>query len=205
MKNWKKLAAMLVGCAMLAVTGGCAAANTTPAETVPAKEEPTEAAADTPTAADTEAPSEENAPAAAESDSATITVTDHLGNTVEVPRDINRIVVGNIYPLPSVLTVFFDSGEKIVGMADVSMKAAQNGLLGELYPEVLDYAVFGHCGDESGHKKVLDALGAQPLLNLGLRLGEGTGAICAYPIVQSAVHMINEMDDFRSASITKYF
>ena len=74
-----------------------------------------------------------------------------------------------------------------------------------LYPEVLDYAVFGHCGDESGHRKVLDALGAKPLLSLGLRLGEGTGAICAYPIVDSAVRMINQMDTFSGADITKYF
>lgn len=75
----------------------------------------------------------------------------------------------------------------------------------KLYPEVLDYAVFCHCGDESGHRKVLDALGAKPLLNLGLRLGEGTGAICAYPIVDSAVRMINQMDTFSGADITKYF
>ena len=75
----------------------------------------------------------------------------------------------------------------------------------KLYPEVLDYAVFGHCGDESGHRKVLDALGAKPLLSLGLRLGEGTGAICAYPIVDSAVRMINQMDTFSGADITKYF
>ena len=70
---------------------------------------------------------------------------------------------------------------------------------------VMDYAVFGHCGDEGGHRIMLDALGAQPLLHLGLRLGEGTGAICAYPIVQSAVNMINEMDNFAHANITKYF
>ncbi|MDY5772897.1 MAG: nicotinate-nucleotide--dimethylbenzimidazole phosphoribosyltransferase, partial [Bacteroidaceae bacterium] len=38
-----------------------------------------------------------------------------------------------------------------------------------------------------------------------LRLGEGTGAICAYPILDSAVRMINEMDSFAGASITKYF
>lgn len=74
-----------------------------------------------------------------------------------------------------------------------------------LYPEVLDYAIFGHCGDESGHRRMLDAMGAKPLLNLGLRLGEGTGAICAYPIVQSAVNMINQMDTFTGADITKYF
>ena len=75
----------------------------------------------------------------------------------------------------------------------------------QLYPAVKDYAIFGHCGDESGHKLLLDAMDAQPLLHLGLRLGEGTGAICAYPIVDSAVRMINEMESFQKASITKYF
>lgn len=75
----------------------------------------------------------------------------------------------------------------------------------QLYPSVKDYAIFGHCGDESGHKLLLDAMGAKPLLHLGLRLGEGTGAICAYPIVDSAVRMINEMESFKKASITKYF
>ena len=75
----------------------------------------------------------------------------------------------------------------------------------QLYPAVRDYAVFGHCGDECGHKLVLEFMNAKPLLHLGLRLGEGTGAICAYPLVESAVRMINEMDSFAHASITKYF
>lgn len=70
---------------------------------------------------------------------------------------------------------------------------------------IMDYAIFGHCGDEGGHKLMLDGMHADPLLHLGLRLGEGTGAICAYPIVQSAVNMINEMDNFQHAEITKYF
>ena len=74
-----------------------------------------------------------------------------------------------------------------------------------LYPEVLHYAIFGHCGDESGHGRMLALMNAQPLLRLGLRLGEGTGALCAYPIVESAVRMINEMNNFDNAKITKYF
>lgn len=74
-----------------------------------------------------------------------------------------------------------------------------------LYPEVLFYSIFGHQGDEVGHKLVLEAMNARPLLNLRLRLGEGTGAICAYPIIVSAVNMMNEMDNFAHASITKYF
>lgn len=74
-----------------------------------------------------------------------------------------------------------------------------------LHPEVLDYCIFGHCGDESGHKQLLQVLQVKPLLNLGLRLGEGSGALCAYPIVDSAVRMINEMHSFSQAAITKYF
>ena len=74
-----------------------------------------------------------------------------------------------------------------------------------LYPDVLEYAVFGHQGDESGHKKMLEAMGADPILHLGLRLGEGSGAVCAYPIIDSAVRMINEMDDFASVGVIKYF
>lgn len=74
-----------------------------------------------------------------------------------------------------------------------------------LYPEMLSYCIFGHCGDEAGHRRILDHLEAKPLLDLGLRLGEGSGSICAYPIVDSAVRMINEMHSFSQASITKYF
>ena len=75
----------------------------------------------------------------------------------------------------------------------------------QLYPAAKDYMIFTHCGDESGHKRMLDYLEAKPLLQLGLRLGEGTGALCAFPIVDSAVRMINEMNNFDNANITKYF
>ncbi|MBQ6917396.1 MAG: nicotinate-nucleotide--dimethylbenzimidazole phosphoribosyltransferase [Prevotella sp.] len=74
-----------------------------------------------------------------------------------------------------------------------------------LYPAAKDFMIFTHCGDESGHKMMLDIVGAKPLLHLGLRLGEGTGALCAFPIVDSAVRMINEMNNFDNANITKYF
>lgn len=78
-----------------------------------------------------------SAPAASEP-AETITITDHLGDTVVLSKDIQRIVVCDILPLPSVLTVFFDSGDKIVGMSANSMSAAENGLLGQLYPEILN-------------------------------------------------------------------
>ena len=74
-----------------------------------------------------------------------------------------------------------------------------------VYPAAQDYMIFTHCGDESGHQMMLDIVDAKPLLHLGLRLGEGTGALCAFPIVDSAVRMMNEMNNFDNAKITKYF
>ena len=75
----------------------------------------------------------------------------------------------------------------------------------KMHPEVLEYAIFGHQGDEVGHKLLLDSMNQHAILNLGLRLGEGSGSVCCYPIIVSAVNMINEMDNFANASITKYF
>ena len=66
------------------------------------------------------------------------TIIDHAGNEVTLPEEINRIVVTDTLPLPSVLSLYLDSAEKLVGISPVSMSAAKAGLLGELYPEILD-------------------------------------------------------------------
>lgn len=65
-------------------------------------------------------------------------ITDHAGNEVTLPDEINRIVVTDTLPLPSVLSLYLDSAEKLVGISPVSMSAAKAGLLSELYPEILD-------------------------------------------------------------------
>lgn len=67
----------------------------------------------------------------------TVTITDQADNKVTVPKKIKRIAVAGIYPLPSVISVFFNSADKIVGMPEPSMIAAKNSLLSELYPEIL--------------------------------------------------------------------
>lgn len=73
-----------------------------------------------------------------ETSSETITITDHADREVEVPAEINRVVVADIYPMASVLTVFLGSAEKLVGIDPVCMSAAQSGILGELFPEILE-------------------------------------------------------------------
>lgn len=72
-----------------------------------------------------------------------------------------------------------------------------------LNKNVLDYCVFSHTSGEQGHEKMLAFFKATPLLNLGLRLGEGTGSALAFPLVQSAVNFLNEMATFSTANISK--
>lgn len=122
-------------------------------------------------------------------------------------------------PTPSDVIRYF-GGFEMVGAIGAMLRAAEQKMIvmvdgfimsacmlaaSRLCPNVLHYAVFGHCGDENGHQRMLDLMGANPLLHLGLRLGEGTGALCAYPLIESAVRMVNEMNNFEDANITKYF
>ena len=93
----------------------------------------------------------------------------------------------------------------LVIMVDGFIMTACAIAVSRLYPDIVDYMIFGHSGDEGGHARMLGLLGAKPLLSLGLRLGEGTGALCSFPIIDSAVRMITEMNNFQNANITKYF
>lgn len=72
----------------------------------------------------------------------------------------------------------------------------------KLEPAVLDYTVFAHGSAEHGHRRVLAALDAKPLLDLGLRLGEGTGAALAWPLLAAAANFLAEMATFESASVS---
>lgn len=70
-------------------------------------------------------------------------------------------------------------------------------------PEILDYCVFSHCSNETGHRPQLAWLKGEALLDLGLRLGEGTGAALALPLLNSACAFLNEMASFDSAGVSQ--
>jgi len=118
-----------------------------------------------------------------------------------------------IEPL-DVLTTF--GGFEVAMMVGAYLKAAELGMLilvdgfiagaallvaYKLFPHVLDYCVFSHVSSEQGHQTLLNQFNAKPLLNLELRLGEGSGIALAYPLVQSAVRFLNEMATFDEAGV----
>ncbi|HEX2012344.1 MAG TPA: nicotinate-nucleotide--dimethylbenzimidazole phosphoribosyltransferase, partial [Roseateles sp.] len=72
-----------------------------------------------------------------------------------------------------------------------------------LQPAVLERCVFAHASNESGHRLMLEALQAEPLLDLGLRLGEGSGAALAWPLLESACRILAEMASFESAGVSQ--
>lgn len=67
---------------------------------------------------------------------------------------------------------------------------------------VLDYCIFSHTSGEQGHEKIIKFLDKAPVLDLGLRLGEGTGSAIAYPILKAAVAFLNEMASFEDAGVS---
>jgi len=75
-------------------------------------------------------------------------------------------------------------------------------LAARLDPGVLQYCVFGHCSEEHAHRALLAHLDARPLLDLGKRLGEGTGAALALPIVRATVALFTQMATFEGAGVS---
>lgn len=121
-------------------------------------------------------------------------------------------------PEADVLTVLAEfGGFEIAMMAGAMLAAAERGVLllidgfivtsallvaVRIAPAIRDYCVFCHRSAEPGHLAQLRALQAEPLLDLGLRLGEGTGAALAWPLVRAAAAFLNEMASFESAGVS---
>ncbi len=92
---------------------------------------------------------------------------------------------------------------KLVVLVDGFICGAAALVAARLAPAFLDYAVFCHASAEPGHRAQMAALGARPLIDLGMRLGEGTGAAVAWPLLRAACAFVNEMASFESAGVSE--
>lgn len=72
-----------------------------------------------------------------------------------------------------------------------------------MHTNVIEYCIFSHNSNEQGHKKMLGFFKVKPLLSIGLRLGEGTGAALAVPLLQASVDFLNEMASFETANVSE--
>ena len=110
------------------------------------------------------------------------------------------------------------AGFEIVQMVGAILAAAEQGIAvlidgfivtsallaaNAINKNVLEYCIFCHTSGEQGHEKMLTFLNAKPLLNIGLRLGEGTGSAIAFPIIKAAVSFLNKMATFKSANVSE--
>jgi nicotinate-nucleotide--dimethylbenzimidazole phosphoribosyltransferase len=91
--------------------------------------------------------------------------------------------------------------EKMIIMVDGFIGTAALLIARQMNTSITDNCIFAHTSSEKGHTAMLNFLKAAPLLNLGLRLGEGTGVALAIPLIQSAVNFLNEMATFETAAV----
>ncbi|UCS92837.1 nicotinate-nucleotide--dimethylbenzimidazole phosphoribosyltransferase [Echinicola marina] len=93
--------------------------------------------------------------------------------------------------------------KKMIIMVDGFISTAALLLAHKMHPAIKAYCIFTHCSNEKGHRAMLDYLKAKPVLNLEMRLGEGSGVAVAYPVIAAACTFLNEMASFESAGVSK--
>lgn len=91
---------------------------------------------------------------------------------------------------------------RLIVVLDGFISTAAAAVAVGIEPNALGYLIAGHCSEEPGHKLLLDHLQLTPVLSLGMRLGEGTGAVLAMPIIESAIAIYHQMATFSSAGVS---
>ncbi len=99
----------------------------------------------------------------------------------------------------------------VIGAAACRMPVVVDGFISsagaltavQMNPHIRDYLFFSHLSQEKGHRHFMEAFGARPILDLDMRLGEGTGAALAMPVIEAAIRIYNEMATFSGAGVSR--
>lgn len=139
-----------------------------------------------------------------------------LGNKIAVIK--KSLSVNNPDPLDAIDVLAKVGGFEIGGLAGIILAAAANkvpividGFISgaaaliayHIEPKTKEYMIAGHCSVESGHKFILEHIGLKPLLDLNLRLGEGTGGALAVGLADAAIKILTQMATFKSANVSE--
>jgi len=124
-----------------------------------------------------------------------------LHQHASTPQEILQAVGG--FEIAQMTAAFLEAYEqKMLILVDGFIASAAFLMAHAIQPDIMANAVFCHLSEEKGHRLLLQHLNAQPILNLNLRLGEGTGCALAYPLLESAVAFLNNMASFESAQVS---
>lgn len=118
-------------------------------------------------------------------------------NPIDVLRKVGGLEIAGLMGL-----VLGAAARRIPVVVDGFISTAAAGLAWAFQPRVSDFIFAGHLSTEPGHRALLQLIGQKPLLDLGMRLGEGTGAALAIHIIAAAAKVYNEMATFSSAGVS---
>jgi nicotinate-nucleotide--dimethylbenzimidazole phosphoribosyltransferase len=118
------------------------------------------------------------------------------------PMDVLRCV-GGLEIAAMAGMVLAGAKHYVVVVLDGFISTAAAALAVGIAPNALGYLIAGHRSEEPGHKLLLDHLQLTPVLSLGMRLGEGTGAVLAMPVIESAIALYHQMATFSSAGVSE--
>ncbi|MBM3244778.1 MAG: nicotinate-nucleotide--dimethylbenzimidazole phosphoribosyltransferase [Candidatus Omnitrophica bacterium] len=120
------------------------------------------------------------------------------GNPIQVLSKIGGYEIGGLtgiilacgfYKIPVVIDGFISGAAALIAY--------------KLQPKIKDYMIASHCSMEKGHGVILSQIGLKPLLDLGLRLGEGTGSALAMNIIEASVKILSQMATFKNAGVSE--
>ena len=127
----------------------------------------------------------------------------HFGTSSENPEPLEILrCVGGLEIAAMVGFIFGAAAGRTAIVCDGFISTAAAAIAHAVTPQVTDYMFAGHCSEEPGHRHLLRHIGLKPILSLGMRLGEGTGAVLAMPVIESALHLYSEMATFSSAGVS---
>lgn len=127
----------------------------------------------------------------------------HLAAIAEKPEPLTILRHVGGFEIAMMTGAFLEAAAlKMLILVDGFITTAALLLAKLIREDIQDYCIFSHTSGESGHARMLEYLNADPLLDLGMRLGEGTGAAMAFPLVQSAIQFLREMASFQTAGVS---